>query len=152
MAHSASYSFPIGSVTVGYEDDAVVSLKISPSAGVSDNPSLFSDQVAAELQEYFQGKRTRFTFPLRLDGTDFQKAVWQELLRIPYGQTRTYSQIAAAIGRPKASRAVGMACNKNPIWIAIPCHRVLGKNASLTGYAGGLELKRKLLELEQNHL
>lgn len=152
MAHSARYSFPIGSVTVGYEDDAVVSLKISPSAGVSDNPSLFSDQVAAELQEYFDGKRTHFTFPLCLDGTDFQKAVWQALLGIPYGQTRTYGQIAAAIGKPSAARAVGMACNKNPIWIAIPCHRVLGKNASLTGYAGGLELKRKLLELEQNHL
>ena len=148
MAHSASYSFPIGSVTVGYEDDAVVSLKISPSAGISDSPSLFSDQVAMELQEYFEGKRTRFTFPLRLDGTDFQKAVWQELLRIPYGQTRTYSQVAAAIGRPKASRAVGIACSKNPIWIAVPCHRVIGKNNALTGYAGGLDLKQKLLDLE----
>jgi O-6-methylguanine DNA methyltransferase len=148
MAHSARYSFPIGSVTVGYEDDAVVSLKISPSAGVSDNPSLFSDQVAMELQEYFQGKRTRFTFPLRLDGTDFQKAVWQELLRIPYGQTRTYGQVASAIGRPKASRAVGIACSKNPIWIAVPCHRVIGKNNALTGYAGGLDLKQKLLDLE----
>lgn len=148
MAHSARYFFSIGSVTVGYEDDAVVSLKISPSAGVSDNPSLFSDQVAAELQEYFDGKRIHFTFPLRLDGTDFQKAVWQELLRIPYGQTRTYSQIAAAIGRPKASRAVGIACSKNPIWIAVPCHRVIGKNNTLTGYAGGLDLKQKLLDLE----
>ena len=148
MAHSANYSFPIGSVTVGYEDDAVVSLKISPSAGVSDNPSLFSDQVAMELQEYFEGKRTRFTFPLRLDGTDFQKAVWQALLGIPYGQTRTYSQVAAAIGRPKASRAVGIACSKNPIWIAVPCHRVIGKNNALTGYAGGLDLKQKLLDLE----
>ena len=148
MAHSASYSFPIGSVTVGYEDDAVVSLKIGPCADVSDNPSLFSDQVALELQEYFDGKRTHFTFPLRLDGTDFQKAVWQELLRIPYGQTRTYSQIAAAIGRPKASRAVGIACSKNPIWIAVPCHRVIGKNNALTGYAGGLDLKQRLLDLE----
>ena len=149
MAHSARYSFPIGSVTVGYEDDAVVSLKISPSAGVSDNPSLFSDQVAMELQEYFEGKRTRFTFPLCLDGTDFQKAVWQALLGIPYGQTRTYSQVAAAIGRPKASRAVGIACSKNPIWIAVPCHRVIGKNNALTGYAGGLDLKQKLLNLEK---
>ena len=148
MAHSASYSFPIGSVTVGYEDGAVVSLKIGHSADVSDNPSLFSDQVAMELQEYFEGKRTRFTFPLCLDGTDFQKTVWQALLGIPYGQTRTYSQVAAAIGRPKASRAVGIACSKNPIWIAVPCHRVIGKNNALTGYAGGLDLKQKLLDLE----
>ena len=150
MAHSASYSFPIGSLTVGYEDGAVVSLKIGPCADVSDNPSLFSDQVAMELQEYFEGKRTRFTFPLRLDGTDFQKAVWQALLGIPYGQTRTYSQVAAAIGRPKASRAVGIACSKNPIWIAVPCHRVIGKNNALTGYAGGLDLKQRLLNLEKS--
>ena len=148
MAHSASYSFPIGSLTVGYENDTVISLKISENSDGSGVSSLFSDQVAMELQEYFEGKRTRFTFPLRLDGTDFQKAVWQELLRIPYGQTRTYSQIAAAIGRPKASRAVGIACSKNPIWIAVPCHRVIGKNNTLTGYAGGLDLKQKLLNLE----
>ena len=148
MAHSARYSFPIGSVTVGYEDGAVISLKLSENSPVSDVPSLFSDQVALELQEYFDGKRTHFTFPLRLDGTDFQKAVWQALLGIPYGQTRTYSQIAAAIGRPKASRAVGIACSKNPIWIAVPCHRVIGKNNTLTGYAGGLDLKQKLLDLE----
>ena len=149
MAHSARYSFPIGSVTVGYEDGAVISLKISENSPVSGVSSLFSDQVALELQEYFDGKRTLFTFPLRLDGTDFQKAVWQELLRIPYGQIRTYSQIAAAIGRPKASRAVGIACSKNPIWIAVPCHRVIGKNNTLTGYAGGLDLKEKLLDLEK---
>ena len=148
MAHSASYSFPICSVTVGYEDGAVISLKISENSDISGVTSLFSDQVALELQEYFDGKRTHFTFPLRLDGTDFQKAVWQELLRIPYGQTRTYSQIAAAIGRPKASRAVGIACSKNPIWIAVPCHRVIGKNNTLTGYAGGLKKKKKLLDLE----
>ena len=151
MAHSASYSFPICSVTVGYEDGAVISLKISENSDISGVSSLFSDQVALELQEYFDGKRTHFTFPLRLDGTDFQKAVWQELLGIPYGQTRTYSQIAADIGRPKAARAVGMACNQNPVWIAIPCHRVLGRNGALTGYAGGLGLKQKLLELEHRN-
>ena len=149
MAHSASYSFPIGSLTVGYENDTVISLKISENSDVSGVSSLFSDQVALELQEYFDGKRTRFTFPLCLDGTDFQKAVWQALLGIPYGQTRTYSQIAAAIGRPKASRAVGIACSKNPVWIAVPCHRVIGKNNTLTGYAGGLDLKQKLLNLEK---
>ena len=148
MAHSASYSFPIGSLTVGYEDGAVVSLKIAKDTVAPNDPSTFSDQVAMELREYFEGKRTCFTFPLRLNGTDFQKAVWQALLRIPYGQTRTYSQIASAIGRPDASRAVGIACGKNPVWIAVPCHRVIGKNNALTGYAGGLDLKQKLLDLE----
>ena len=84
-------------------------------------------------------------------GTEFQKSVWAALVRIPYGQTRTYGQIAADIGRPKAARAVGMACNQNPVWIAIPCHRVLGRNGALTGYAGGLDLKQKLLELEHRN-
>ena len=154
MAHSASYSFPIGSVTVGYEDDAVVSLKISPSAGVSDNPSLFSDQVAAELQEYFQGKRTRFTFPLRLDGTDFQKAVWQELLGIPYGQTRTYGNIAREMARitgkeKMSAQAVGQAVGSNPISIIIPCHRVVGERGKLTGYAWGIDKKLWLLRHEE---
>ena len=135
-------------MTVGYEDGAVISLKISENSDISGVSSLFSDQVALELQEYFDGKRRCFTFPIRPEGTDFQKAVWQELLRIPYGQTRTYSQIASAIGRPKASRAVGIACGKNPIWIAVPCHRVIGKNNALTGYAGGLDLKQRLLDLE----
>lgn len=152
MPHFVSYAFPFGAVTVGYEGSAVVSLKIGCGADIPDDPSPFSDRVALELQEYFEGKRTRFTFPLRLDGTDFQKAVWQELLRIPYGQTRTYSQIASAIGRPNASRAVGMACNRNPLWIAVPCHRVISKNNTLTGYAGGLDLKQKLLDLERKHI
>ena len=148
MIRFASYSFPMGTVTVGYEDGAVVSLKINQDTVAPNDPSPLSDQVATELQEYFEGTRTHFTFPLRLDGTDFQKAVWQELLGIPYGQTRTYSQIASAIGRPNASRAAGIACGKNPVWIAVPCHRVIGKNNALTGYAGGLDLKQRLLDLE----
>lgn len=82
-------------------------------------------------------------------GTPFQLAVWNQLLQIPYGETRTYGQIAAAIGKPGAARAVGMACNRNPLWIAIPCHRVVGSNHALTGYAGGLDMKQALLTLEQ---
>jgi methylated-DNA-[protein]-cysteine S-methyltransferase len=81
-------------------------------------------------------------------GTEFQQKVWAALCEIPYGETRTYGEIAAAIGSPKAARAVGMACNRNPVWITIPCHRVVGSNGSLTGYAGGLEMKKFLLELE----
>ena len=150
MLLQAHYATSLGWITISYEDDAVVSLRF----GKSDlhSPAPVTELAAAQLREYFTGTRQNFTFPCSLRGTPFQKAVWSELRRIPYGETRTYGQIAAAIGKPSAARAVGMACNKNPIWIAIPCHRVLGKNASLTGYAGGLELKRKLLELEQNHL
>lgn len=147
----ACYAFPIGSVTIGYEDDAVVFLKLEQDSDIPDEPSPFSDHVAAELREYFEGKRTSFSFPIRLIGTAFQKAVWEQLQKIPYGQTRTYGEIASAIGRPKASRAIGTACNQNPIWIAVPCHRVIGKRGTLTGYAGGLDLKQKLLELEKEN-
>lgn len=102
-----------------------------------------------QLNEYFAGLRTGFDLPLRAAGTAFQQAVWSELRKIPYGETRTYGQLAAALGRPKACRAVGGACHRNPIGIIVPCHRVVGASGSLTGYAGGLEAKRYLLELEQ---
>lgn len=105
--------------------------------------------VKEQLSEYFAGKRTAFTVPLAPAGTDFQKQIWQELLKIPYGETRTYGQIAASAGNPKASRAVGMANHDNPIMILIPCHRVIGSDGKLTGYAGGVEKKEFLLELEK---
>lgn len=101
-----------------------------------------------QLEEYFAGIRAGFSLPLAPQGTDFQKAVWRQLEAIPYGETRTYGQIAAALGKPKASRAVGGANHNNPIAIVIPCHRVIGADGSLTGYAGGLDLKEKLLHLE----
>ena len=96
----------------------------------------------------FSGRRRRFDLPLDLRGTDFQKRCWQELLKIPYGETRSYAEIARAIGNPAAVRAVGLANGQNPIAIIVPCHRVIGSDGSLTGYGGGLETKRKLLELE----
>ncbi|MGM9526585.1 MAG: methylated-DNA--[protein]-cysteine S-methyltransferase, partial [Peptococcaceae bacterium] len=101
-----------------------------------------------QLEEYFAGIRAGFSLPLAPQGTDFQKAVWRQLEAIPYGETRTYGQIAAALGKPKASRAVGGANHNNPIAIVIPCHRVIGADGSLTGYSGGLDLKEKLLHLE----
>lgn len=101
-----------------------------------------------QLDEYFSGKRKQFTFPLDLRGTDFQVACWQALLAIPYGETRTYADIARAVGRPQGFRAVGMANNRNPIAIVVPCHRVIASDGTLCGYGGGLEIKRKLLELE----
>jgi methylated-DNA-[protein]-cysteine S-methyltransferase len=105
-------------------------------------------QVVSELQEYFGRCRTAFTLPLAPQGTDFQQSVWRVLRGIPYGETRTYMQLAEAIGNRAAIRAVGLANGRNPISIVVPCHRVIGSDGSLTGYAGGLERKRLLLELE----
>lgn len=106
-------------------------------------------QAARELGEYFAGIRRTFTFPISVQGTPFQQEVWRALRSIPYGQTRTYGQIAAQIGRPKAVRAVGMANHRNPLPIVVPCHRVVGADGSLTGYAGGLDIKTLLLRLEK---
>jgi len=101
-----------------------------------------------ELEEYFSGTRRKFDFPLDLRGTEFQVACWRALLAIPYGETRTYADIARAVGRPQGFRAVGMANNRNPVAIVVPCHRVIASDGTLCGYGGGLEIKRKLLELE----
>jgi O-6-methylguanine DNA methyltransferase len=105
-------------------------------------------QAMDQLQRYFAGERLQFSCPLDLRGTAFQVAVWQELYRIPYGQTCTYAQIAAAIGHPKAVRAVGAANGANPVAVIVPCHRVIGSNGTLTGYGGGLPMKQWLLTLE----
>src|SRR5437588_10266036 len=102
----------------------------------------------SELEEYFAGRRRQFTFPLDLRGTEFQVKCWRALLAIPYGETRSYADIARAVRRPQAFRAVGMANNRNPIAIVVPCHRVIASDGTLCGYGGGLDVKRKLLELE----
>jgi O-6-methylguanine DNA methyltransferase len=101
-----------------------------------------------ELDEYFAGKRRQFDFALDLRGTEFQLACWRALVAIPYGETRTYADIARAVGKPQGFRAVGMANNRNPIAIVVPCHRVIASDGTLCGYGGGLDIKRKLLELE----
>ena len=136
---------------IGLEDGAVVSLKLAAEPLPEESPSPAVQALIGQLSEYFSGIRTEFDIPLSLKGTPFQMLVWQELRRIPYGQTRTYGEIATAIGKPGAARAVGTACNRNPIWLLIPCHRVVGKNGSLTGYAGGLDMKHQLLMMEQNN-
>ena len=105
-------------------------------------------EAANELRAYFAGKLRIFHVPLDIEGTDFQKSVWTQLGKIPYGETRSYAQIAKAIGRPKAVRAVGAANGSNPVAIVVPCHRVIGSSGKLTGYGGGLPLKKRLLELE----
>ena len=144
----AYYETAAGLVEIGC-DDAIFSLGKVDVPEHPHCPTALSDRAAAQLTEYFAGSRTTFDLPIRPTGTAFQMAVWQALLDIPRGETRTYGQIAASIGKPGASRAVGMACNRNPIWILIPCHRVVGSNKKLTGYAGGLEMKQMLLDLEK---
>ena len=112
-----------------------------------NSPDLMHPYVR-ELEEYFAGTRRAFTFALDLRGTDFQLACWRALLAIPYGETRTYADIARAVSRPQGFRAVGMANNRNPVAIVVPCHRVIASDGTLCGYGGGLDVKRKLLELE----
>ncbi len=148
MIHFARYSSPFGPIRIGYEGEYIVSIRRSDE----DFPSVsspVSELANKQLQEYFAGTRKSFDFPMCTAGTPFQQAVWQALQAIPYGEVMTYGQIAAAIGKPKAARAVGQAANRNPIWIAIPCHRVIGSSGNLTGYAGGLDMKSQLLELEK---
>ncbi|WP_367046313.1 methylated-DNA--[protein]-cysteine S-methyltransferase [Streptomyces sp. Je 1-332] len=109
--------------------------------------SLFAETID-QLEAYFAGELTQFDLPMRLDGTPFQRTVWQQLQLIPYGETRTYGELAAVLGKPNASRAVGLANGKNPIGVIVPCHRVIGAGGSLTGYGGGLDRKQRLLAFE----
>ena len=148
----AVYTFPCGSFRIEQAGDCIVS--ISTVNGPVPNygtPTPLTQQLASQMEEYFQGNRKTFDIPYILHGTPFQERVWQALCRIPYGRTRSYRDIAEEIGQPKACRAVGMANHRNPMMLVIPCHRVIGADGSLGGYAGGLELKRFLLSLEQNH-
>lgn len=138
---------PIGSLTLTEENGRITGVHFG-KAGGTNGVSPILCEAEKQLQEYFSGARKQFDLPLTPVGTQFQHAVWDALCAIPYGETRTYAQIAAAIGNPKACRAVGMANNRNPIAILIPCHRVVGANGSLTGYAGGLDAKKALLALE----
>lgn len=108
----------------------------------------FFREVARQLEDYFSGKLQSFNLELAPEGTDFQKSVWKALCEIPYGETRTYKEIAVSIGKPKAYRAVGLANNRNPVAIIVPCHRVIGADGKLTGYASGLDIKEFLLRLE----
>ena len=122
---------------------------IIQNAKINETPLIKAASV--QIFDYLAGKRKSFTLPLAVEGTNFQQSVWNALQMIPYGETRSYKEIAVKIGNPKACRAVGMANNKNPISIIIPCHRVIGANGKLVGYGGGLEIKAKLLELEKHY-
>lgn len=146
---------PVGTLVLEARNNAICAIHLATEldAAVSDSAPKGSalDVAARELGEYFAGKRTSFRFPMQPEGTPFQKKVWEALLTIPYGETRTYGDVALLVGNPKGARAVGGACNKNPIWIAVPCHRVVGAGGALTGYAYGTGMKKTLLALEQSN-
>ena len=141
------YNSPAGVLKIEMKGGSVVGISIAEKA--EDTAGSLPATVSAELDEYFSGARREFSFSVTMQGTEFQKKVWKELQLIPYGSTATYGQIAARTGNPRASRAVGMACNRNPLLIAVPCHRVVGANGKLIGFAAGLDVKLKLLQLEK---
>jgi len=165
--HSVTFISPVGPLFLAASDTGLVALEfdarlpgqqtIRPNPrdlraegrGVrfEESPRMLQPYVR-ELKEYFAGERREFTFALDMRGTEFQRACWRALLAIPYGETRTYADIARAVGRPQGFRAVGMANNRNPLAIVVPCHRVIASDGTLCGYGGGLDIKRKLLELE----
>ena len=154
MLKNKYYKSPIGIINVLYAEEGVYKItlvKSIPKDYFEERKNDLGDKVISELKEYFNGQRKIFDFPLVIIGTDFQRTVWKELRKISYGEIKTYSDIAKNIGKPNACRAVGNANNKNPFMIVIPCHRVIGKNKKSGGYAFGVDIRDKLLELEKLH-
>ena len=142
------YKSAIGILEIICKNNKLVSLKLVDCCEKTTIETDFIKDIKKQLDEYFSGKRTTFNIKINPAGTDFQKLVWKELQNIPYGETKSYSEIAAATGNKNAQRAVGNACNKNPIMIFIPCHRVVSKNNNIGGYAYGRSIKQKLLNIE----
>lgn len=145
------HTTPVGNVVIT-EYKAIINqlffLRSSQLIHMNWEETMLLQQTALQLNEYFHGKRRIFNIPISLQGSDFELAVWEALATIPYGETRSYGEIARQIGRPTASRAVGQAIHKNPIHIIIPCHRVIGAQGKLTGYAAGTDIKQSLLQRE----
>ena len=152
MTTYAFYQSPFGLLKIGAADGKVILVGIVSKQDEAHQPTPLSAEVYRQLQEYFAGKRTVFTVPYALNGTSFQQAVWMQIAKIPYGQTVTYKDIAQAIDKTRAFQATGRAVGANPLAILIPCHRVVGSNGELTGYAFGLEMKKSLLDLECKHI
>lgn len=145
-----TYAFPVGNLTIGEKNGALRYITAGTVSGIQIRKETeLIRETKRQLDEYFKGDRTAFDLPLDMEGTPFQVKVWHALQAIPYGETRTYKEIAEEIGNPKAVRAVGMANHVNPFIIVVPCHRVIGTNGKLTGYAAGLDKKLLLLELEK---
>lgn len=155
MKYIKYYNTPFKRIKIVEEDSKIIRLSFDNEEDFGEfelKDTELLNQTTKQLDEYFERKRKKFELPLNPNGTDFMKKVWKALEEIPYGETKSYKQIAEQIENPKASRAVGMANNKNPIPIIIPCHRVIGTNGNLVGYALGLEMKRRLLELEKREI
>jgi len=148
------YDSPVGMLRLWADEKGITKVRFSfdgrERLNMLEAKTPLLKEAVRQLADYFAGVRQAFTLPLNPQGTDFQLRTWYALLKIPYGETRTYKQIAEVIGCPKGCRAVGLANNRNPIPIIIPCHRVIGANGDLTGYAGGLHIKEQLLAIEKN--
>lgn len=139
---------PVGPLTLTAAGDALTGIDFGDTRDGADGPSPLLEQAAGELAAYFAGERREFTVPLAPAGTAFQRSVWAQLQKVPYGETASYKDIAQRLGKPGAAIAVGQANSRNPIPIIIPCHRIIGSGGKMVGYAGGLHIKRALLELE----
>ena len=150
MTNKFYYKSPIGVLEITLDNGTVIGLKVVESCDNISKTTGYFVEIVKQLDEYFAGKRTNFELNISPKGTEFQKKVWAELLKIPYGKTKSYQEIAEAIGKPNAQRAVGSACNKNPILLIIPCHRVISKTDKLTGFACSVDRKEQLLKLEAN--
>ena len=149
------YETNIGNVGIEEKKGSICAICFNDEGeekGSHDDEKDILKEAYIKIDKYLKGDIKKFTLPLVLEGTPFMKEVWEVLQEIPYGETLTYKEVAEKVGRPKAARAVGMACNKNPIPILIPCHRVIGSSGKLTGYRGGMGIKRKLLNLESKNL
>ena len=143
---------PIGNIKIEDNGSAIVKVELTDECVSAFDASSVQLSCADQLDEYFRGERTKFELPIELIGSEFQKNVWNALLDIPYGDTMTYKDIAEITGNPQAARAVGGACNKNPIIIVVPCHRVIGAKGDLLGFACGVDVKNKLLRLETGNI
>ena len=150
MEYSLVVESPVGRLTLGSDGDYLTEIRFGGDEKETEQCPVLHE-TARQLTEYFAGVRREFSIPLKLDGTEFQRSVWTALRSVPYGSTAAYGDIAARIGNPRACRAVGSANNRNPIAIIVPCHRVVGVNGKLTGYAGGLPIKEFLLALERKY-
>lgn len=149
MIYSYNYNTLIGDITIITDDDFLISIKFGNEINGIKKETILIKNIKKQIDEYLIGNRKNFDLPIKISGTDFQMKVWNELIKIEYGTCISYQELAERVENRNYSRAVGMANNKNPIPIIIPCHRVIGKNNNLVGYAGGLEKKKKLLEIEK---
>lgn len=149
--HRIIISSPLGNVELAEKDGSLTRCQLTNETTENKDSTPLLNKAAVQLTDYFEGKRTTFDLPLSPKGTEFQQKVWNALTKIPYGKTCSYKTLAENTGSPNGYRATGSANGKNPLWIIIPCHRVINENGALGGYAGGLEIKQKLLDLESRN-